>query len=65
MTVLLAARPAGHTAVKKQLGSGIPPRALAADVHILCGVKIFCWVTKESSMQQCFLAARPVGHTVK
>ena len=93
MTVLLAARPAGHTAVKKQLGSGIPPQALAThylvwgqnlllgyqgklnvtvlfgctsfgahcevkkklgsgielqalatDVHITCGVKIYCWV---------------------
>ena len=30
-------------AVKKQLGSGIPHQALATDVYITCGVKIFWW----------------------
>jgi len=33
-----------NCAVKEQLRSGIPHQALAADIHITLGVKIFRWV---------------------
>jgi hypothetical protein len=45
MTVLsspLSSR--ANCAIKEQLRSGIPHEALAADVHVTLGVKIFRWV---------------------
>jgi len=45
MTVLSSQLSSGaNCAIKEQLRPGIPHEALAADVHVTLGVKIFRWV---------------------